>query len=979
MDFNDFWLKSVNGKKISLHNLKELKKSDLKGNSAMLNIFNAFNTNGDEKLDKSELTSLFQKVQSAAQSSNGTNTSIFELEEAEEFINQSPDGKISSLKDLGVVASDMFEFLESLIKPESEEQTKLTKKDNNFTYTMTLKDGVSEDSEGVLEWSTDSLSKIRTVYPGAETAYLKGGKVVILDKSGEPVVDRNGNPVEVEFKEKQQTFSEELAEIIVLGHKASRMEKLMYQAEIQKELERLNSIETPSESYLELSRSVEFQKMNKKEQTEAMLKWTGEKFYKAKKQGDISAMKEYLVEGFGLAFQKMDMASVGNTNISVEGFKNFLKTWSGLNALVEQLDKTIDDGDINNLSDAEKIWAFTKGVGDAVDSFIGTQGVAFIGSLSLAGEAAAAGGIGEAWAVATQAYFAYEGIGSVAEGVQVLNNAETEEDYRQSGELIGNGAIMIHGAYKSYKGVLTGKLQAGLEAKKAIKEIKECKSIEEIKELRENLADLPYSKEEIAAMDKECIKRVSELSKEEGRVEGAKPKFGLEENPKTKSEESDSTNTISKQKTENNINTDKNITRENIEKWNSENGYNFTKEELDIIEPLIKDADSVTDIETIIKGLKSENRDSISNTNLAYQVKEMINLTKKYPNIPKETIFNLTNNQNLKIVVRNGEIRYNGFEEVIELASKHPKYQSQILEYFSKHEEKYFKKPDFFDDECDTYEPDNLYKILSNPNFEKIADIAGFDYAITGLKDGISDIGYNKYEQLNEILYGKENEKLRLIKENFKQKTGKNIHMDNNIPPEKAQQYVDMIIEEYEIMKRNGKEPPEDAYLTELVPEGSNGVFYRAGEINSYEIAVKPCEDMQFFKHSVLHEAVHMYDRNTLSYEADKGFRFQKIGTRLDNSYNPAEAEKLNNYAQTYVSNYSTDSVHEFVAEMGTMFSEGKISVEDPTATPLRVKIKEPFYNIDGKKIDLTPEDRMNIEELVEYYFEVGGQNFSPM
>lgn len=115
MGLNEFWLQSNNGKKFSLENLKELKKSDLTNNSALEKIFNIFNTNGDEKLDKTELNSLFITMQKAAQSSKGKDTSIFEQNEAEEFI-----GANKEFKDLNINASDLFEFLSKLVKPEEE-------------------------------------------------------------------------------------------------------------------------------------------------------------------------------------------------------------------------------------------------------------------------------------------------------------------------------------------------------------------------------------------------------------------------------------------------------------------------------------------------------------------------------------------------------------------------------------------------------------------------------------------------------------------------------------------------------------------------------------------------------------------------------------------------------------------------------------------------------------------------------------------
>ena len=524
MGLDDIFLKHNNGTRFKLDNLKqEIKREDYANDSKLQAIFDFFDIDNDKdgKISsvntqgENELKSIFEQLKKADEDGNG----IIDDSEANNFIEK-------FLQNKNISAKDFFKFLSSLIKRENKDEIALTQKDANFTYTLTLKN--PNASEGELTWEGDSLKKFREVYPDAYTPYLKNGIVIIHDKEGNPIKDKNGNEVKVDYISKRQTFSQDLAEIIVLGHKASFMEKLLHQAEIQQELDRLNSLPPSEESYTELMRSIAFEQMSKKEQTEALLKWTGEKFYNARERGDLSAMKEYLVQGFGLAFQKMDMASVGNTNISVEGFKNFLKNWSGLDAFCEQMDNFVNDG-TDNITRSEKIWNFTKGVGDSIDHFIGTQGIAFIGTLALASEAAAAGGIGEVWAVAIQSYFAFEGIGSIAEGVTVLKHAETAEEYRQAGDMVGTGAIMVHGAVKSFKGALTGKLQAGLEVKKALKEIKETKSFEEVKELQENLSDLPYNEQEKQVILLESQKQLSKIAQEKvGTLDAIKNSLNAE-------------------------------------------------------------------------------------------------------------------------------------------------------------------------------------------------------------------------------------------------------------------------------------------------------------------------------------------------------------------------------------------------------------------------------------------------------------------
>ena len=200
-----------------------------------------------------------------------------------------------------------------------------------------------------------------------------------------------------------------------------------------------------TESYEELIASQKFESLDKSGKIKFLMEATGRKFYDAMEKGDKSAMRKYAIEGMSYVFAYMDDKS-GITDI-----KDAVKKYSGLNALVDVVDKIVDDGDADNLSGAEKTWATIKGAGDAVDSFIGTQGVAVMGSLFLAGEAAAAAGMAKLFAVATQAYFGIEGATLVYEGGKEIAEATTEEQARTGGTKLTSGAIMLAGTVKSVK------------------------------------------------------------------------------------------------------------------------------------------------------------------------------------------------------------------------------------------------------------------------------------------------------------------------------------------------------------------------------------------------------------------------------------------------------------------------------------------------------------------------------------------------
>ena len=121
MSLDKFWLQSNNGKQIDLQNLKELKKSDLGNNNALIQLFNIFDTKkadgtagSDGVLNKSELTSLFNTFNAGANSSKGMSKSVFELNEAEEYLNTTKTTSDKTLSEIGVKAADLFEFLSKL-------------------------------------------------------------------------------------------------------------------------------------------------------------------------------------------------------------------------------------------------------------------------------------------------------------------------------------------------------------------------------------------------------------------------------------------------------------------------------------------------------------------------------------------------------------------------------------------------------------------------------------------------------------------------------------------------------------------------------------------------------------------------------------------------------------------------------------------------------------------------------------------------
>lgn len=181
MGFSYFRLKSANGKIFSLNNLKELKKSDLGDDAALIRLFNLFdyqNKDGKEGsdgvLNKEELKSLFDFMSYGAKIKG--NASIFEQVEAQEFVSKSTvNGK--TFKELGIKAADLFNFLSSLILPDEENST-------NVSGTEAIRKSYTpeEIEEISVQTITDNVKKARQLFnsqkenQGAVSDFVNGTK-----------------------------------------------------------------------------------------------------------------------------------------------------------------------------------------------------------------------------------------------------------------------------------------------------------------------------------------------------------------------------------------------------------------------------------------------------------------------------------------------------------------------------------------------------------------------------------------------------------------------------------------------------------------------------------------------------------------------------------------------------------------------------------------------------------------------------------
>ena len=282
-------------------------------------------------------------------------------------------------------------------------------------------------------------------YGGGEESYLDS---MTSFSQKTPVEKQNAishrqmklNETVAERKKKAAEMNNYIKNERILNHKKTAAEQ-QFKAHVDSvQISEADANKTASQ----LTREIEQQKIDNMSHDERK-KFIMGKFQDAAAKKDASGMASALSE-FNSYMCKYIDDKVGVTDV-----KNAIKEYSGLNALVDYVDNKVDDGDDTNLSNLERAWNIAKGLGDAVDSFIGAEGVEVVGLLTGAGEVAAVAKVGKYFSAATQTYFGVEGGQLIGAGLAHAQTAETEEDARLAGSELGMGTIMLGGAVKSAK------------------------------------------------------------------------------------------------------------------------------------------------------------------------------------------------------------------------------------------------------------------------------------------------------------------------------------------------------------------------------------------------------------------------------------------------------------------------------------------------------------------------------------------------
>lgn len=284
----------------------------------------------------------------------------------------------------------------------------------------------------------------------------------------------------------------------------------------------------------QLIREIEQQKIDNMSHDERK-KFIMDKFQDAAAKKDFSGMKNALSEFNSYMCKYIDK------KVGVTDAKDAIKEYSGLNALVGYVDNLVDDGDDTNLSKLETAWNITKGLGDAVDSFIGAEGLEMVGALGTASKVATVANAGKYFAVATQSYFGVEGGQLIGAGLAHAQTAETEDEARLAGSELGMGTMMLGGAAKSakqgYKNIkakqnetipkaekttsnteVTTDVVSNKSSKTLTERLEAANSREDFKAVRDEIKQMQNSPEKLE-LQKKYLEKWNEFSKDPHRHE----------------------------------------------------------------------------------------------------------------------------------------------------------------------------------------------------------------------------------------------------------------------------------------------------------------------------------------------------------------------------------------------------------------------------------------------------------------------------
>ena len=355
-----------------------------------------------------------------------------------------------------------------------------------------------EEREGFLELTPDSLQFYINIYPNIAKAYIKGSIVTLLDSNNSPILDSMGKPVIVDYTQSSQSDKINLISFY-LNHLEGKLDvnKLFKLKELQ---DRINLTPQTDKSYAELQSEIEVQKfemMNDNERKNYM----SAKMLNAFNNGDKISWFNALNEFYKYKCKIIDK------KFGITGTKEFLDNKTYFNDLIAYIDKIVDNAE-DKLTKTKLMLEILNGIGEAIDFFIGTQGLTMMGISGTGTKASPS--VPKTSPVlegAIQAYFGTENASLIVSGVIDSVNTETNSQVKTADAKNSAGDMTKNESKSFIEGF------KGLEVKDFRNKISEILTLDDLTIIRKMIEELPYSKVEKRMLQNKCTKQQGKIQR----------------------------------------------------------------------------------------------------------------------------------------------------------------------------------------------------------------------------------------------------------------------------------------------------------------------------------------------------------------------------------------------------------------------------------------------------------------------------------
>ena len=358
----------------------------------------------------------------------------------------------------------------------------------------------SEEKECFLNLTPDSLKYFTKNYPNAAKAYLNSGVITILDNQNVAILDKNGEPVTINYNTVKDSPSLDLVSFYI-NHAKNELD-IVRLFEL-KELQDKASATSPTDpNYHALLYEIELQKLDIMSEKERK-NYITTKMLNAFSNKDAGAWFNTMSEFFDYKCRVIDQ------KFGISGTKELIKEKTHLNDLITYINNILNDK-TDKLTKTELIWEIIKGIGDAIDSFIITQELK----------------MKEAFGEATKAAYSIPKVGPVLSGaIQAFFGAESAFLLEAKTADADNTDIDTEPNLYERKAKSGGKAFIeefkGLQVKAFRAKISEAGTIDDLNGIRKIIDESSFTKAEKQMLRNECAKQQGKIGRKPNKPNSA--------------------------------------------------------------------------------------------------------------------------------------------------------------------------------------------------------------------------------------------------------------------------------------------------------------------------------------------------------------------------------------------------------------------------------------------------------------------------